>query len=182
MAALVRSLVYATLFISLVLVFVPARLLEWSGVTRPAEFGAALLAGNVLVAAGATLVLMCILTFAFKGRGTPALFDPPRKLVVRGPYRLVRNPMYIGAGVALLGAALRYRSAALLAYAAIFLVAMHLFVVGYEEPTLRRTFGADYEEYCRRGEGLRRRGVSRAAPTRASRTRARARRPRPRPR
>src|SRR6266850_6648484 len=150
MAALVRALIYATLFISLVLVFLPARVLEWSGVTRPSEFGVALLLGNVLVAAGVTLALMCVLTLAIRGRGTPAPFDPPRQLVVRGPYRRVRNPMYIGAGVALLGAALRYRSAALFAYAAIFFIAMHLFVVVYEEPTLRRTFGADYEEYCRR--------------------------------
>ena len=94
--------------------------------------------------------LSCILTFVFVGRGTPAPFDPPRQLVARGPYAFVRNPMYLGAAAALLGAALYYRSPALAAYAIAFLIATHLFVRLYEEPTLRRTFGDEYESYCRR--------------------------------
>lgn len=97
---------------------------------------------------GAGLALWCIVTFIVRGRGTPAPFDPPRQLVVAGPYRLVRNPMYIGAGLALAGAALFYRSWALLAYCAAFLLVMQLFVVGYEEPALRATFGASYARYC----------------------------------
>ena len=148
MAPLVRALVYAALFISLVLVFLPARVLEWSGVARPAQIGAMQSAGGVLVVLGSALALWCILTFALVGRGTPALFDPPRRLVVRGPYRFVRNPMYMGAGTALAGAAMFYRSPALLGYALLFLVATHLIVVGYEEPALRRTFGAEYDAYC----------------------------------
>ena len=91
--------------------------------------------------------MWCILSFAVIGRGTPAPFDPPRRLVVRGPYRYVRNPMYLGAGLALAGAALFYQSGALLGYASGFLVLMHLFVLLYEEPTLGRTFGQDYETY-----------------------------------
>src|SRR6266850_2072251 len=150
MGPLVRSLVYAALFIGLMLVFLPARVLEWSGVTRPVEVGALQVAGGVLVVLGGALMLACILTFGLAGRGTPALFDPPRRMVARGPYRFVRNPMYIGAVVALVGAALYYRSPALLAYAACFLLATHAIVVGYEEPRLRRTFGAEYEDYCRR--------------------------------
>jgi len=82
------------------------------------------------------------------GRGTPAPFDPPRRLVIRGPYRFVRNPMYVGAGLALAGAALFYESLPLLAYGGVFLLACHLFVLSYEEPTLKRTFGPDYEAYC----------------------------------
>ncbi len=93
--------------------------------------------------------MWCILTFALLGRGTPAPFDPPRRLVVRGPYRYVRNPMYLGAGLALAGAALFYETGVLWAYAGGFLVLTHLLVVLYEEPTLRRTFGEDYETYCR---------------------------------
>jgi protein-S-isoprenylcysteine O-methyltransferase Ste14 len=150
MPALVRALVYAALFVSLVLVFLPARVLEWSGVARPPQIGVMQVAGGVLVVLGSVLTLWCVLTFARTGRGTPAPFDPPRRLVVRGPYRFVRNPMYLGAGAALAGAALFYRSPALLAYAALFFVATHLFVVGYEEPVLRRTFGAEYDAYCRR--------------------------------
>jgi protein-S-isoprenylcysteine O-methyltransferase Ste14 len=146
---LVRALTYATLFIGLLLVFVPARLLARSGVAAPAAMGLARAAGGVLAAAGGALAVWCILSFALLGRGTPAPFDPPRRLVVRGPYRFLRNPMYLGAAVALAGAALFYGSAALLAYAAGFLLAMHAFVVGYEEPALRVTFGAEYDRYCR---------------------------------
>lgn len=96
---------------------------------------------------GGAIALWCILAFVTLGKGTPAPFDPPRRLVVRGPYRYVRNPMYIGAGLALAGAALFYRSPSLLGYAAGFLVAMHLLVVFYEEPTLTRLFGDDYSAY-----------------------------------
>ena len=113
-------------------------------------FGVWQVAGMLLGACGAAFALTCVLTFARVGKGTPAPFDPPRRLVDRGPYRLVRNPMYVGAGLALLGAALFYQSVALVAYAGVFLIVAHLFVVLYEEPTLRRTFGNDYEAYCRR--------------------------------
>lgn len=95
------------------------------------------------------MALWCVGTFALVGRGTPAPFDPPRRLVVRGPYARVRNPMYLGAVLALGAAALFYLSLALLAFAALFLVATHLFVVAYEEPKLRRSFGAEYDAYCR---------------------------------
>jgi len=93
----------------------------------------------LLGACGAALAVTCILTF-----------DPPRRLVAQGPYRLVRNPLYLGAGLALAGAALFYQSLAVLGYAAVFLLVTHAFVVVYEEPTLRRTLDEDYEAYSRR--------------------------------
>ena len=71
-----------------------------------------------------------------------------RRLVIHGPYRFVRNPIYIGACLALAGAALVYNSLALLGYAVVLLLVMHLFVVVYEEPTLRTTFDGDYDLYC----------------------------------
>jgi len=89
-------------------VFLPGRVLSWSGIVRPAGIGAAQAAGMLVGASGAILALWCIATFILIGRGTPAPFDPPRRLVVVGPYRLVRNPMYIGAALALAGAALFY--------------------------------------------------------------------------
>ncbi len=149
MFVLVRAVTYAALFIGLVLIYVPARLLSWSGIVRPAAIEVQQVAGMVIGAAGAAVALWCIFTFASVGRGTPAPFDPPRRLVIQGPYRFVRNPMYIGAGLALVGAALFYESLPLLGYAGLFFLATHLFVVGYEEPALRRTFGQDYEAYCR---------------------------------
>jgi len=150
MFILTRALVYSALFIGFLLVFLPARVIARSGIAVPERVGALQIAGGVLTAAGAVLAVSCILTFVLIGRGTPAPFDPPRRLVVRGPYRLVRNPMYLGATAALLGAALFYQSPALAVYAVGFLLAMHAFVLIYEEPRLRRTFAAEYEAYCRR--------------------------------
>jgi protein-S-isoprenylcysteine O-methyltransferase Ste14 len=147
MLALVRSIVYAALFISVVLVFIPEQILIVTGITRPEVMGPIQTSGLVLVVLGGVLALWCILTLALVGKGTPAPFDPPRKLVAAGPYRWIRNPMYVGAGTALCGAALFYQSAALVAFAAGFLVAAHVFVVFYEEPTLERTFGARYADY-----------------------------------
>ncbi len=144
-----RAVTYAALFIGFVLIYLPGRLLSWTGIVRPAAIAAPQVAGMVIGAAGAGVALWCIFTFATIGRGTPAQFDPPRRLVIRGPYRFVRNPMYIGAGLALASAALFYESLPLLGYAGLFFLATHVFVVGYEEPTLRRTFGHDYEAYCR---------------------------------
>jgi protein-S-isoprenylcysteine O-methyltransferase Ste14 len=146
----VRTVAYAALFIAFVLVFLPARVLARAGVSAPAALGLPQIAGMLAVAAGGALALWCVFAVAFVGRGTPAPFDPPRRLVVRGPYERVRNPMYVGATLALAGAALFYRSGALLGYAVLFLILTHLFVIGYEEPTLRRMFGADYDAYCRR--------------------------------
>jgi len=148
MFVLVRAVTWSALFIGLLLIYLPGALLSRSGVSRP-EIGALQIAGMVFAACGAVLAAWCILTFVFVGKGTPAPFDPPRRLVVKGPYRFVRNPMYLGAALALSGAALFYRSTALLMYAGLFLVATHLFVIGYEEPALRRTFSEEYESYCR---------------------------------
>ena len=150
MFVLIRAVTYATLFIGLFLVFIPARLLERSGLAPRPGTDLVSGAGVAVAALGGALAVWCILTFATLGRGTPAPFDPPRRLVVRGPYRFVRNPMYLGAGLALLGAALVYRSAALAGYALAFLLVLHGFVLWYEEPTLRRLFGAEYDVYAGR--------------------------------
>ena len=150
MFVLARAVTYSALFIGFLLIFLPARILSSTGITQPAAMGVWQVAGMILGASGAALAIACIFTFVFVGRGTPAPFDPPRRLVVRGPYRLVRNPMYIGAGLALSGAALFYQSIPLLGYAGVFLLITHAFVMVYEEPALRRAFDGDYEAYCRR--------------------------------
>lgn len=147
MLPLIRTIIYASAFIALVLVFLPARVLEWSGVTAPPVFGVAQAAGLLIVVLGGGLALWCVGTFGTVGRGTPAPFDPPRRLVVRGPYRRVRNPMYLGAGLALAGAALYFQAPWLLAYTVLFFIITHLFAVLYEEPRLERTFGLEYQAY-----------------------------------
>jgi protein-S-isoprenylcysteine O-methyltransferase Ste14 len=118
------------------------------------RFGVALSAaakipGLILVVLGAILVLACAGVFISRGRGTPAVFDAPRAFVAVGPYRYVRNPMYIGGLMLLLGFGLYLRSISML-FLALFLFALvHLFVLYYEEPTLTRRFGSSYQEYRR---------------------------------
>jgi protein-S-isoprenylcysteine O-methyltransferase Ste14 len=103
--------------------------------------------GLVCIGFGVGLLATCIWQFAYSGRGTLAPVDPPRELVVRGPYRYVRNPMYLAVTTIVLGEILLTRSLALLTYWAAWFAAVNLFVIGYEEPTLRRQFGASYERY-----------------------------------
>jgi protein-S-isoprenylcysteine O-methyltransferase Ste14 len=147
---LARTLLWSTLFVGVVLWVLPASVLAAAGIRGPASFGAWQVVGLALGLPGLALTLASVVAVAFAGRGTPAPFDPPRRLVVLGPYRAVRNPMYLGAGLYLAGFALFYRSTGAAVYALAFLAVMHTFVVLYEEPTLRRTFGRDYETYCER--------------------------------
>ncbi len=100
---------------------------------------------------GFSVALRCIWDFGWTGRGTPVPVAPPRRLVVVGFYRYVRNPMYVGFAAGWIGLWVVFGHANPAAIAAVAAVALgiHLFVVFYEEPTLRRKFGRDYEEYCR---------------------------------
>ena len=102
-----------------------------------------------VIAAGAALYLWCVWNFAAVGRGTPGLWDAPRRVVAAGPYRWVRNPIYLAALVIVLGEAWLFMSLPLLEYAAAMAVFFHLFVIGWEEPRLRRRFGPAYLEYRR---------------------------------
>jgi protein-S-isoprenylcysteine O-methyltransferase Ste14 len=103
--------------------------------------------GYVLASAGALLAGTCIATFVTKGRGTPAPFDPPREFVASGPYRYVRNPMYVGATAVILGAGLALSSPLIVMLALAFLLTMHLFVVVHEEPALAGKIGVSYQQY-----------------------------------
>lgn len=105
------------------------------------------LGGAALVVGGVSIFAWCAVDFVRSGRGTPAPIDAPRHLVVRGLYRHVRNPMYVGMAHALLGWTLLVPSAKLFVYAAIVVVMFHLFVVLHEEPELARRFGGEYDAY-----------------------------------
>jgi protein-S-isoprenylcysteine O-methyltransferase Ste14 len=108
-------------------------------------------AGWLLVAAGVALYFACAFWgFAVRGKGTPAPIDPPKKLIAEGPYAVVRNPMYWSVVSVMLGEAAIFHSAASAEWAAGFFLAVNLFVLLYEEPTLREKFGAEYDEYCQR--------------------------------
>jgi protein-S-isoprenylcysteine O-methyltransferase Ste14 len=116
---------------------------------EPPLFGAfGRAAGVALIGLGLAAIVACFSRFALEGRGTPAPIAPPKILVVSGLYRYVRNPMYVAVLTTIVGEALLLGSIALLEYAALAWLAFHAFVLAYEEPTLRRKFGASYESYC----------------------------------
>ena len=104
-------------------------------------------AGVGLVLAGGPVCVSCIAVFVSSGRGTPAPFDAPREFVAVGPYRWMRNPMYLGAFALLGGVGFGLRSPAIVLLSMVALCLAHAFVLLYEEPTLRRRFGGAYESY-----------------------------------
>ena len=103
--------------------------------------------GALLAALGFVPLIESFLRFALKGLGTPAPIAPPTKLVVSGFYRYVRNPMYVGVVATVMGEALFFASRALLLEALFLALGFHIFVLAFEEPTLTRQFGAEYESY-----------------------------------
>jgi protein-S-isoprenylcysteine O-methyltransferase Ste14 len=104
--------------------------------------------GLLPVALGAALYLWSVWKFALAG-GTPAPIDPPTHLVVSGPYRVIRNPMYVGVPLVLLGESILFSSWAILGFATLVWVLFHLLVVFEEEPELNEKFGPSYGDYCR---------------------------------
>ena len=107
--------------------------------------------GMLLIAIGTAIYLhTAFWGFALRGRGTPAPIAPTRKLVVEGLHRYVRNPMYIGVATIVLGQAVLFQSWHVLEYLVIVLAIVQFFVVFYEERTLARQFGQEYEDYKRR--------------------------------
>lgn len=103
--------------------------------------------GIVLACLGAVIAASCVAVFASRGEGTPAPFDAPRKFVATGPYRYVRNPMYVGAILLLIGAGLTVGSASIVLLAFAFWALAHVFVLVYEEPALTAQFGESYAQY-----------------------------------
>jgi len=144
-----KTLLFTILAPGTVTVLVPYLLLTSGFQLFPVEIGALRILGLPPILLGASTYLWCAWDFTFTGRGTPAPIDPPKELVVKGLYRYVRNPMYVGITLILTGEALLFESAVLVLYAGLLLVCAHLFIVYYEEPTLRRLFGASYESYCK---------------------------------
>ena len=127
--------------------------------------------GWVMIAAGAAVLISAFAQFAIGGLGTPAPVAPTERLVVRGLYRYVRNPMYLAVLAVITGQALVLGRPVLLVYAAVVAAAFAAFVLGYEQPTLARRYGAQYEAYRKAVPGWlphprRPRGARRAEPPR----------------
>jgi protein-S-isoprenylcysteine O-methyltransferase Ste14 len=105
-------------------------------------------AGGLLIVLGAIGLLDSFVRFALQGLGTPAPVFPTRHLVVTGLYRYVRNPMYVAVTSAILGQGLLLGNVWLLEYGGVVWLLFHLFVLLYEEPTLKASFGPEYESFC----------------------------------
>lgn len=149
MPPFVRTLIFTLLVPVTVVVWLPLLLdrTGWPG--RAWDLGPFRYLGWIPLVLGASGYLACAWDFSFRGRGTPAPIDPPRFLVRGRLYRFVRNPMYVCVGLVLTGESLLFGSAAPLFLVTTLWPLFHLFVVLYEEPTLRRKFGAEYEQYLR---------------------------------
>jgi protein-S-isoprenylcysteine O-methyltransferase Ste14 len=128
--------------------FVPRWISRWQ-IEAP-FFGIPLfrLAGGILIVLGVVGLLDSFVRFAVQGVGTPAPVFPTRHLVVTGLYRYVRNPMYVAVVSTILGQALILGNVALLEYTGLVWLAFHLFVLLYEEPVLRASFGPEYQAFC----------------------------------
>lgn len=141
-----RSLFFAALLPGMVLGVTPVWLVA-TGRVPTVDLGVWRWLGVPPLAAGAALMILCIVDFMSRGRGTLAPVDPPTRLVIAGPYRYVRNPMYVAGVCILAGQFLWWQAPGLLVYLAVFWLATHLFVIGYEEPALGARFGAEYLQY-----------------------------------
>jgi protein-S-isoprenylcysteine O-methyltransferase Ste14 len=146
---LFKTIIFSILVPGTVVGLVPYLLLTRVTVLFPVALGLIRYSGIIPMIIGVVLYIVSATGFVEKGKGTPAPVDPPRLLVTSGPYRFTRNPMYLGGTLILLGEAVLFESAILLAYLLFICSAFSLFVVFYEEPHLRKVFGPAYEEYCR---------------------------------
>ncbi|MEX0290039.1 MAG: isoprenylcysteine carboxylmethyltransferase family protein [Flavobacteriaceae bacterium] len=106
--------------------------------------------GAMIFLLGLIIMLWCITSFAVKGKGTLSPVDPTKKLVISGLYKFSRNPMYVGVVLILIGEAIFFQSRELWLYVIAVFVAFNLFAMLVEEPRLRRDFGEEYRNYCKR--------------------------------
>jgi len=139
-----KSLIFFILAPGMVAGFIPLALLR-TGPQIQTDFLSYLAFPLWLI--GVAVLLWCFWDFLVKGRGTPAPIDPPKELVVTGLYKYVRNPMYVGVFLVIIGHFLWFGYRNLLIYAVLVLAAFNTFVVYYEEPNLKNRFGAAYDEY-----------------------------------
>lgn len=145
MVLALKSLLFTIVVPGTVAVYVPLLLVRGEA---PTAFFPARLAAGFLIGLGAAGYLWCVWNFARHGRGTPAPIDAPKRLVVAGAHRWVRNPMYLSVLAVIAGWGLLFESRELLVYLASMAILFHLVVILYEEPVLRRQFGSEYQRYC----------------------------------
>ena len=147
--AAMGSAVFFLLAPGVVVGLIPWLLTRWQA-REPVPYWAPMrVLGAILLVAGLMALIRAFVRFVMEGLGTPAPIAAPERLVVGGVYRYVRNPMYVAVVATIVGQALLFGQLGLLIYAAAVWLLVAAFVHLYEEPTLTRRFGADYEAYRR---------------------------------
>ena len=146
MMVVLKSLLFLIVIPGTVLVLLPNWLLSSVRDPFPLPIGLFSYLGLAPMILGAVVIVWCVWDFTFTGKGTPAPIDPPKELVVKGLYRYVRNPMYIGVLLVLLGESLLFQSGAILVFGIVLFLLFHSFVLFYEERALKKKFGQAYED------------------------------------
>ena len=144
----IKTLLWSIFVPGTITIVVPYLLMHSRFDTVRVDAGGFRILGLIPIVLGGMLYVWCACYFTFVGKGTPAPFDPPKQLVVKGPYRYVRNPMYVFVFLALSGEAAFFGAPVLILCAAVVVGFLHLWVVFYEERSLKRRFGESYERYC----------------------------------
>lgn len=144
---LLKNVIFTVLAPGTVVGLLPWRILVWTGGDAIPAVGWLQVLAVVPAVTAVGIYVWCVYDFMVVGRGTPAPVDPPQELVVRGLYRVTRNPLYVAVFCMIAAEAMFFASAWLLLYAAAMGIVFQSFVVLYEEPTLRRLFGAAYADY-----------------------------------
>lgn len=150
---LLRQVVAIAAFPAVMAVLIPASIVRRNALSlswpTSVQDAAMMLGGVVVAAAGLVLFAACVVLFWTRGRGTLAPWDPPRRFVAAGPYRLTRNPMISGVALVLVGEALLFRSGALALWAGLFALINAIYIPLWEEPMLEARFGEPYKRYLR---------------------------------
>jgi protein-S-isoprenylcysteine O-methyltransferase Ste14 len=150
MSTALKTVIFTLFVPGTVAIWIPYGILSSAGAGGTISTGGFRYFGLAVITIGALIYLWCAWDFTFAGKGTPAPIDPPRELVVRGLYRYVRNPMYLGVLSVVIGQAVWFEALRLFAYAGLVFVVFSSFVLIYEEPALKRKFGNAYKQYCDR--------------------------------
>ncbi|MGD9187207.1 MAG: isoprenylcysteine carboxylmethyltransferase family protein [Desulfobacteraceae bacterium] len=143
----IKSIIFIIVLPGAVMVYAPYYLLSLNIELFFPDINVFRFIGLIPISIGAAIILWCLWDFIYSGKGTPAPIDPPKNLVVKGLYRLTRNPMYVGVLFVLFGEILLFESTVLIIYSFFVWILFNSFVVFYEEPTLKDKFGHSYEQY-----------------------------------
>lgn len=143
----VEEIAFTLLVPGTVAFWLPLAVLDRGKLVMPATWSIVQFVAMIPLGIGAAIYVRCVWEFATRGRGIPMPIDHPKQLVVSGLYRYVRNPMYLGVLLFLLGEALFLQYPAFVIYTAVWFGFVNVFVLLYEEPNLRRKFGESYRGY-----------------------------------